>query len=94
MAVAEAPHDGAEICTQADREPFSLFEGDRLNRLYARIGMGRFRRFSLLKRCVAAVAVTYVPLALIAWCEGEPRGRILDLVVARDGEPIEHRVVR
>lgn len=62
--VEDAPSDGAA------KVPFSLFEGDRLNRLYARIGMGRFHRFSLLKRCLAAVAITYVPLALIAWPEG------------------------
>ena len=63
--------DGGQVAAPA-AEPlrFSLFEGDRLNRVYRAIGLGRFQRYFILKRCLFVLLVTYVPLALLAWCEG------------------------
>jgi hypothetical protein len=49
--------------------PFSLFEGDWLNRVYSRLGVGRRARFGLLKRCLFAAAITYAPLAVLASIE-------------------------
>ena len=70
-------HWGGEHVTAADGEsaygwdtPFSLFEGDRLSRLYARLGMARGARFSLLKRCIGVACFTYVPIAALALVDG------------------------
>ena len=54
--------------------PFSLFDGDWLNRQYVRLGMGRGTRFALLKRCVVAIVLTYVPIALLALVDGSYGG--------------------
>src|SRR5579862_7082011 len=50
--------------------PFSLFEGDWLNRVYAALGVGKYSRFSLLKRCALVILLTWVPVAMLAWCQG------------------------
>lgn len=54
--------------------PFSLFDGDWLNRQYVRLGMGQGTRFALLKRCVVAIVLTYVPIALLALVDGSYGG--------------------
>ncbi len=49
---------------------FSLFEGDRLNRVYAALDVGKYSRFALLKRCLLAMLMTWVPVAVLAWLQG------------------------
>jgi hypothetical protein len=51
-------------------EPFSLFEGDRLRRLYDALGMGPFVRWRLTLRALAFATLTYAPMALLAWLQG------------------------
>jgi hypothetical protein len=67
VPIPAAPETGYAV-------PFSLFEGDGLNRLYTRLGMGRDARFALLKRCLFAVILTYVPIALLALIDGSYGG--------------------
>ncbi|HXX86624.1 MAG TPA: hypothetical protein VEN29_21920 [Casimicrobiaceae bacterium] len=47
--------------------PFSLFEGDLLNRIYVQLGLGTHRRFYLLRRSIVMVLLTWVPVAILAW---------------------------
>jgi hypothetical protein len=47
--------------------PFSLFEGDVLNRVYVRLGLGSHRRFYLIRRSLAMILLTWVPVAILAW---------------------------
>jgi hypothetical protein len=54
----------------APEVPFSLFENDRLQRVYAWLGLGSHRSFYMVKRCFYASAFTYVPMALLAWAQG------------------------
>jgi hypothetical protein len=49
---------------------FSLFEDDRLQRAYAKLGLGSHTRHWILKRCLSLVLVTWVPVALLAWRQG------------------------
>lgn len=71
-AISRADASGARMTTAGlepaytYETPFSLFEGDRLSRLYARLGMARGARFSLWKRCIGVAAFTYIPIALLA----------------------------
>ncbi|HEY3785224.1 MAG TPA: hypothetical protein VGL55_08100 [Steroidobacteraceae bacterium] len=53
-----------------DPAPFSLFEGDWLNRVYAALGVGKYSRFALLKRCALVILLTWVPVAALAWWQG------------------------
>ena len=46
--------------------PFSLFEGDLVSRVFARLGMGSYRVRDLIKRSLFLVGITWVPLALLA----------------------------
>jgi hypothetical protein len=46
--------------------PFSLFDGDRLHRVYALLHVSAYVRFHLLKRCAIVVVLTWVPIALLA----------------------------
>jgi hypothetical protein len=46
--------------------PFSLFQGDRLHRVYMALGMSKFSRLYVLKRCLLAVLLTWVPTAALA----------------------------
>lgn len=46
--------------------PFSLFEGDRLTRLFQRLGMGGYRWYDLAKRSLLLIFVTWVPLAVLS----------------------------
>ncbi len=50
--------------------PFSLFEGDWLRRTWARLGLGTHTSFPIVKRCLAAALITYVPMAILAWRQG------------------------
>ncbi len=55
---------------------FSLFEGDGLQVLYARLGLSNDTRFYLLKRCLLAVLLTWVALAILALRQGLVGGGI------------------
>jgi hypothetical protein len=46
---------------------FSLFDGDGLSRLCARLHLSNHSRHRLLKRCLPVVLITWVPVALLAW---------------------------
>lgn len=46
--------------------PFSLFEGDLVSRIFARLGMGTYQVRDLVKRSVLLIGITWVPLALLA----------------------------
>jgi hypothetical protein len=50
--------------------PFSLFDGDCLQAVYANLGLGSHTRHWAWKRCLAIVLVTWVPVALLAWRQG------------------------
>ena len=50
----------------SDSIPFSLFEGDLVSRLFARLGMGSYRAADLVKRSLLLIGLTWVPLALLA----------------------------
>jgi hypothetical protein len=50
--------------------PFSLFEGDWLNRVYAALHVSKYTRYRLLKRCALVVVLTWVPVALFALLGG------------------------
>jgi hypothetical protein len=54
----------------APEVPFSLFENDRLRRFLAEVGLGSHRPFSMVKRCLFAILVTWVPMAILAWTQG------------------------
>ncbi|HEY4340028.1 MAG TPA: hypothetical protein VGM97_08790 [Steroidobacteraceae bacterium] len=49
---------------------FSLFDGDRLNRLFAVLHAPQDGRFCILKRCAIVVMLTWVPVAVLAVCNG------------------------
>jgi hypothetical protein len=49
-----------------DPIPFSLFEGDLVSRIFARLGMGTYQAGDLMKRSVMLIGITWVPLALLA----------------------------
>ncbi|MEO8314632.1 MAG: hypothetical protein ABI645_07530 [Pseudomonadota bacterium] len=57
--------------------PFSLFEGDGLQRVYGKLRLSRFSRFRLLKRCTLMVLLTWVPVALLAWLGGHYGGGLV-----------------
>jgi hypothetical protein len=46
--------------------PFSLFEGDLVSRIFARLGMGSFRAWDIVKKSLLLIGITWVPLALLA----------------------------
>jgi hypothetical protein len=50
--------------------PFSLFDGDWLNRAYAALRMSKYVRYRLLKRCALVVILTWVPVAFFALLGG------------------------
>jgi hypothetical protein len=50
--------------------PFSLFQGDLVNRLFAFIGIGGRRAGDLALRCVVLIGITWVPMALLAASAG------------------------
>lgn len=53
-----------------DCAPFSLFDGDLLNRQFARIGLGGRRVLDIAGRCALVVGLTWVPMALLALVQG------------------------
>jgi hypothetical protein len=53
---------------------FSLFEGDGLQRVYRWLGMSRFSRLRLLKRCALMMLLTWIPVASLAWLGGNYGG--------------------
>ena len=52
-------------------------EYDYLQRLYGKLGLSRFSRFRLLKRCTFMVLLTWVPVALLAWMGGNYGGGLV-----------------
>ena len=56
---------------------FSLFERDGLQRLYGKLGLSKFSRFPVLKRCALMVLLTWVPVALLAWMGGNYGGGLV-----------------
>lgn len=50
--------------------PLVLYEGDFLNRLFARIDVGPRKPVDIVKRCLLLLAVTWLPMALLAIYEG------------------------
>ncbi|MEO8850050.1 MAG: hypothetical protein ABI440_15655 [Casimicrobiaceae bacterium] len=54
----------------APQTPFSLFEGDWLRRTWASMGLGTHTPFPIVRRCLVAVLITYVPMAILAWRQG------------------------
>ena len=50
--------------------PFSLFENDRLRAVYAKLGLGSHRPFYMAQRCLFAILITYVPMAILARLHG------------------------
>ena len=59
-----------ERAPPAPQTPFSLFEGDWLRRTWASLGLGTHTRFPIVKRCLVAILITYVPMAILAWRQG------------------------
>lgn len=50
----------------SESHPFSLFEDDLVSRVFAALGMGSYRAKDLVKRSLLLIAVTWIPLALLA----------------------------
>lgn len=46
--------------------PFSLFENDRLRRVFAKLRLGSHRPLYMVKRCLLAILITWVPMAFLA----------------------------
>ncbi|MCC7042190.1 MAG: hypothetical protein IT516_17950 [Burkholderiales bacterium] len=73
-ATAQAPaaRDEPAPAAMLPAEPvgFSLFENDNARRFYAAMGLGARVRFRLVKRALALMIVTYVPMALLALAQG------------------------
>jgi hypothetical protein len=59
-----------EHAPSTPQTPFSLFEDDWLRRAWASMGMGTHTRFPIVRRCLAAILITYVPMAILAWRQG------------------------
>lgn len=57
--------------------PFSLFDGDWLHRVYSMLHLSNHVRFSIGKRCLAVVALTWLPVALLALASGHAGGGIV-----------------
>lgn len=51
---------------------FSLFEGDLVNRAFSRLRLGNRRPLDLLGRMGVLIAITWVPMAIIAWFSPSP----------------------
>ncbi|HZL28269.1 MAG TPA: hypothetical protein VFC39_17240 [Acidobacteriaceae bacterium] len=63
----DAPLERAPSTLQT---PFSLFEGDWLQRAWASVGLGTHTSFPIARRCLLAILATYVPMAVLAWRQG------------------------
>lgn len=76
-APGPAAADPAQRPAAPDSEaPFSLFEGDGLQFVYAQLGLSNNARFHLLKRCLLVVLLTWVALAILALRQGLVGGGI------------------
>ncbi|MGQ0812549.1 MAG: hypothetical protein ACT4OO_15180 [Nitrospiraceae bacterium] len=60
-------HLAAALPDSSLRIPFSLFEGDLVNRLFAVMGLRGRRIRDLGGRIIVLIFLTWVPLALLAW---------------------------
>jgi hypothetical protein len=56
--------------------PFSLFDGDLVNRSFARIGLGPRKTWHVAARAVLLSVATYGPMAVAAWWQGLYTGAI------------------
>jgi hypothetical protein len=56
--------------------PLSLYDGDLVNRLFERLGLGPRKVLHLLGRIGVVFAITWPPIAIIAVCEGLYSARI------------------
>ncbi|HEX7417359.1 MAG TPA: hypothetical protein VF315_04820 [Steroidobacteraceae bacterium] len=65
--VAPVPDDESGVRRPSSpNAAFSLFDGDWLHRVYARLHVSNHVRFRILKRCALMVVLTWVPVALLA----------------------------
>lgn len=53
----------------ASLTPFSLFEGDVLNRAFGRIGLNSRRTLHIAGRCLLVVVATWLPLAVLSFAQ-------------------------
>jgi hypothetical protein len=67
LTMRDVAHEPAAFTPQP---PFSLFEGDRLRRVWAAMGLGSHTRFPIVRRCLLGILITYVPMAILAWRQG------------------------
>jgi len=75
-AAGPAALDSGQDPAAADSKvPFSLFEGDGLQFVYTQLGLSNYARFHVVKRCLLAVMLTWVPLAALALRQGPPELR-------------------
>jgi hypothetical protein len=58
----------------ASQPSFSLFEGDWLHRVYAKLYLSDRARFRIVKRCLAVMGLTWLPVALLAMVSGHVGG--------------------
>ena len=70
MNDATMPDTSLERALSTPQTPFSLFEGDWLRRTWASMGLGTHTPFPIVRRCLVAVLITYVPMAILAWRQG------------------------
>ena len=70
MNVATMQDASPEHARFTPQTPFSLFEDDWLRRAWASMGMGTHTPFPIVRRCLAAILITYVPMAILAWRQG------------------------
>ena len=70
-AGSASPPDARSAGSTPDRAvPFSLFDGDWLHRVYSILRISNRARFSILKRCMLVVILTWVPVAILALKSG------------------------
>jgi hypothetical protein len=74
--IERASHPGARSAasTSDGAVAFSLFDGDWLHRVYSILRISNQARFNILKRCLAVVTVTWVPVAILALASGHAGG--------------------
>jgi hypothetical protein len=70
MNVATIRDAPPESAASAPETPFSLFEDDWLQRAWASMGLGTHTSFPMVRRCLVAILITYVPMAILAWRQG------------------------
>lgn len=62
--------DASEVEAEPASTPFSLFQGDLLNRAFAVIGLQGRSVLIVVLRCVALVELTWLPMAVLAAAQG------------------------